>query len=662
MKPRAGARPAPPSTPTQAAPAREKWLYGKAVLNGGTSNAVVRFLSVSRLSGADPEEDGCLRKWYYEMVLGRKQPSSRAKDRGDRLHKEIEHYLLTGENALSSLAMSGFHMIPKPGPDLLVEHDLLRRPGDPAPTNEAEAAVLLARAPLTAAGIPVLGRMDLIHGRGENKGATDVTEAIDPEGTVEVLDWKSTGRPDYIKPARRLPRLIQMAGYGEWAYRVEPDTKLTRLSHGYFVESGGPSRKVSIRVPRETIAPTWEHAEDIARQIIHAARASSPDHVDANTRACKSYGGCFHRDVCKAGMHSALAGFIGRTAADRLLNKSSPDVPASATSPATTGDLIPMSTLLSRLKKPAAPAATTAPTEDTAAAKAAEIARLQAEEAALRERKLFTDLMSRIAAYGMGTPALRGDLVKVYATINGIAAAPDVVDGTGEIGAVGVETIATLQSLADELAQAVAAGTIQPPDAQPAANSLLAPETPEPDAPAPPNAPPLSEITREIPRVAAPPVAPPAPTLKTAKAAAAAAKKAADIIQAADESFSAIAAAALDKVDADECTDAPAPAISVYVDVSVENLGTVSLLPWVDKVTAELCREIGAADVRLASAESGASHGKWRGMCAAAGREYPLEPGTYYIETHGSEIVEAILEGLRTRARLTGGAFVRGRR
>jgi hypothetical protein len=310
------------------------WLYGRAVENGGTPEARLRFASVSRISGADPAEGGCLRAWHFEMVGGKKRPKTKASTRGDNLHDEIEKYLKTGDRSLSSLALSGLHMVPDPGPDLLVEHDLCLRPldkhphdgldlRDPAQKQLAEtcAAELLAAAPLTADGVPVLGRMDLVHGRGTNKGGVNIDEVADPPNTVEVYDWKSTGNPDYIKKPRELPGLIQMAGYAEWVYRVEPAAEQVRLSHGYFVERGGPSRKVSLRVVRGDVARTWEHAEGVVRSMKDAAREQDPDRVPANLEACGRFGGCPHREYCGARMHRALADFVGATMADKLLGR-----------------------------------------------------------------------------------------------------------------------------------------------------------------------------------------------------------------------------------------------------------------------------------------------------------------------------------------------------
>ncbi len=124
--------------------------YGKSVVDGQ-----VRYLSASSLTLADPDsEDGCLRKFWYEKIDGRKPETTGPQSLGVALHSEIENYLRTGLNVLGSLALRGKFMLPEPGKDLFIEHDLVVSPERELAAREAaegEAknlrAVVLSDAP-----------------------------------------------------------------------------------------------------------------------------------------------------------------------------------------------------------------------------------------------------------------------------------------------------------------------------------------------------------------------------------------------------------------------------------------------------------------------------------------------------------------------------------
>ncbi len=286
---------------------KKRWIHGRAVQDGK-----VRFLSVSSLEKGDSSKPtGCLRRWHYQYIGGIKEAPSSSMEAGTRMHAEIAHYLTTGENVLSSQVMSGMHMIPEPGPDLLVEHDIV--PEMPDGKSGIEIA------PLRASGIPIVGAIDLIHGRGTNKGTEDIENIYDPKGTIEVIDWKGCRTLDNIKKGPELLKSIQMAGYGKYVFETEPDASLVRLSHGYFPSRGVP-RKTTIRVDRNQIDKSWEHANRVASSISDAAKEPNPDLVEANTDACNSYGrDCPAKSVCSAVQRNTLAKFVGNVLAEQLV-------------------------------------------------------------------------------------------------------------------------------------------------------------------------------------------------------------------------------------------------------------------------------------------------------------------------------------------------------
>lgn len=297
-------------------------------LGHAVADGLIRYLSVSALAKADPREHGCFRRWAYRYVFGfteaENEKAKKSKEAGGKLHAELEHYLRTGEKALSSLAMRGLHFVPRPdlyvaesgdivGRDLFIEYPLHEILPDGT-----------VKSPLTAAGIPVVGYMDCAHGRGINQGASDVTETQDPPYTVEVIDWKYKGNTvdrygnSTLIPAERLIYTTQMAGYGEWFRRTWAHLTHIRLSHGVFPAKGGEPRKITKLHVIDDCARTWEYVEGVARSIVDVAKETDVNKVPANLMACEMYGGCPHRAYCTAAQNNSLSRLFGETAASEL--------------------------------------------------------------------------------------------------------------------------------------------------------------------------------------------------------------------------------------------------------------------------------------------------------------------------------------------------------
>lgn len=666
-------------------PRRDGWIYGKAVEDG-----VPRYLSVSQLEMADD----CLRKWHYDKIMGKKGPETRATRRGTDTHAELETFLKTGERKFSSITLSGMFMVPEPikydeqgRPDMLVEQDMLLMPGDQIPfkpdqfeTPEAVAwaNAAIARAPLTADGIPVLGYMDLVHARGTNKGGTSVEDAYDPPGTIEVCDWKTTGNIDYIKKPRDLPKTIQMAGYASWVYRVEPAAHQVRLSHGVFVERGGPSRKVTLKVIRDDIQPTWEHAEGVARMIRQAAKETNPDIVDANTGSCEKFGGCPHKSYCNARMHKALASFIGPTAAAERLGKRTTDMglldkmkqQQTAETPALTAPITPASTpatspavnigLGGILGIGAAAASTPAPDP------AAERAKLEAEEAEQRAARALTEgankirpFIDKIEAYGtanagLGAPPLAGDAARFFDAAFKNAPIRDKIEGVGKLAGIPapLATIAELEALVGQL-DALAAGGQVHPIAGPGALAGM---------PIPANVPATTAPAVETtPTVDAQPNVPAGTTTEKVEAKP-------------EEKPAAKPSTKKTSPKKDESKTDPGDTFTLLVDCVHEGFGpSASIRPLLMELAAKLAASTGDADIqaagvrqveggKLVASESPIGFGKWEGAYAAEIRAAEIPNGVHHLDTRGSRALEIAAMVLSERCQKTGGKFVWGRR
>jgi len=203
-----------------------------AVLNGGTPDASINYVSVSQIQTFDPQSGGCNRKWWFEKIAGFKSTGTKAQAIGTEGHKQIEHYLLTGEDVLGRFARAGKRFLPVPK------------------TVSVELALHEAHRPLTAAGVLVVGYSDVVNTSGV---WVDDDGARHDETAPEIVDWKFTSDLKYAKTIAQLKESTQMVGYAAWALRNFP-TDTVRISHGYFRTKGAPyAEKRSTTINVETV-------------------------------------------------------------------------------------------------------------------------------------------------------------------------------------------------------------------------------------------------------------------------------------------------------------------------------------------------------------------------------------------------------------------------
>lgn len=601
---------------------REGPDHGPTVLDG-----VVRRTSVSALQTADDSTDeGCLRKWWYHYVRGLKEPQTEAQANGTRLHSVIERYLRTGEKRLPDVILKNLHIVQPPGPDLLIEHPLV-----PAMPDGSSGLHL---SPVRAAGIPLVGFIDLVHDRLTNLGGADVEDTQDSPGTVEVIDWKFTLSMDYAKTPAQLPKTIQMAGYGKWAFETLPDLKLVRLSHGYM-PARGRGAKPTIRVDRDVIERSWEHADSVARSVIDAARETDPDRVPANRRACNAYNKkCIHAQgrYCTAGMHNSLreianaksAGIpmglnvIGNSILDKIRQQSNP-APQPTSVAATiglTGTVVP----------------------PVAVDRAAEIARLQAEEAEQIATRAFEAVCDKIVEHQMGFPHLTDSAAALYVKAKGAAHAPSGQLGSLDAGGAPIVVIPSPEVLAGLL------GELENAAAKRAAVAASSPAPSPGPAITPPEAPlqPITQAAATVPTA-------PAPTPQAVAAAESVAKK----------------TRGPGRPKTTPAADAPPGGqVILLVDGIADGVSAMSLHGLIDELAMSLANEYNAADIRCASNDTPLGFGKWTGAYHAHVRDAvaTLAPGVYAVDTRGSQLAEIFVDALRSRIRETGGFLFRGAR
>jgi hypothetical protein len=315
--------------------------YGPSVLDGK-----VRYLSASQLQSFDAGGyGGCARRWWFRNVAKKPERATKATDLGTKVHAQVEHYLRTGEDVLGEIARAGRRFIPKPGPDLLVEFGFGTLVGD-----RVESV-------LKSAGVPFVGRIDLMHARGE--WIDDDGARRDEPGGTETIDWKSTAqiesdvdevtgivrRRGYAKSGEELAKTWQMLGYGVVGLALWPGAKSVRSSHGYFQTKGRrEASKRSAVMSAAKVREGWAASEPIVEQVKSAAGESKVEALPANYSACNAYGGCPHRAYCPRDANHVLAEMFGRGAAMGILDKiqgksSAASAAPSGTTPAVTAEM-----------------------------------------------------------------------------------------------------------------------------------------------------------------------------------------------------------------------------------------------------------------------------------------------------------------------------------
>jgi hypothetical protein len=171
--------------------------YGPAVVDGR-----LIYVSPSSITKFDASQfGGCERRWYAKYVMGLEETTTAAQTSGKEEHSQLEHYLKTGDLTLGRIALSARRFIPLPGPGLLVEHSI-------------EPSLTVLSGALPAAGVPIIGYIDLLNLRGEYHDSVGVLRAESLPDTVEILDWKTTSNPRFAKSGRDLLDTVQMVTYG----------------------------------------------------------------------------------------------------------------------------------------------------------------------------------------------------------------------------------------------------------------------------------------------------------------------------------------------------------------------------------------------------------------------------------------------------------------
>lgn len=581
--------------------------YGPAVADG-----VLLYTSPSAIEkfDADGTEGGCERKGWYRYVLRLPDKTTKAQALGVDVHGQIEHYTLTAEDVLGSIAAAGRHLILPPrrkvGDDLLVEHQLQD---------------------FRAAGVRVVGKIDQLNGSGEYLDEEGAPRPL--AGAVEVVDFKtSRDLARYAKGPVELARSVQMLTYGRYALEKLPEATGARLSHVGFQTEGRPrAQKRSTLLSRGEVADRWARVEGVVERIKLVVKATRAEDVRPNFGACAAYGGCAYESVCPksaAWIGRKLLGYHSKLAAEEDamgilsgLGKRA-DAPAQTTSTA-----------------PAAPApAVQAAPPSADAARLAELqaakARLLAEEEALKAKAAAQAPADQIIM-------LKGDDAQRYAKAAGMDPIPP--------GA-GIQTT---------LSGARLAGII-PPDAPapgttgPAAESI----PPEQLAAMPPA---IQAAHAQVVEGTMGAMQPAAAMQAALAAGQAIAPSAPETTPAKKRGRKPRAVAATAHPEGADTT--PAEGFALYVNCPIlEGFDAEPLEDYALPLVRAIEEESKVGDLRTAPNESVLAFGKWRGVLDYVVRTHPPKSGAYYVCAPG-EVLQVVVDALWPLAavRVRGGSL-----
>lgn len=205
----------------------------------------------------------CERSWWFKYVKGIPDPPGKAAIAGTEGHARLEHYLGTGEDVLQDIERAGLHLLPEPGPGLLLEQKV--------------------DGVLDAAGVPFLGAMDLVDERTDMPVLTDFKFKSKIGVSLFAL----------ADPDREEGR--QMLAYAEAYRRMRPGIKSVYIQHIHFATKGKKRAEAYTHgpVPLDEVKSRWQYVgTKYVAPIIEVAKATRVEDVKPNRGFCYA----FHRE------------------------------------------------------------------------------------------------------------------------------------------------------------------------------------------------------------------------------------------------------------------------------------------------------------------------------------------------------------------------------
>jgi len=573
-------------------------------------DGIIQYLSVSSITKFDPSQfAGCQRRWWFAKVQRVPEPEEKQHVEGQKVHSEIEHYIKTGENILGDVAKAGLRFIPR-HPELLVERDMSKG--------------------LTADGIPVIGRIDLIDPVGmyidEHGEYQD-----DPPDSVEVIDWKTTSNLKYAKTPQELLQTVQMSGYGMYASIAFPGTEYIRLSHVYFQTRGAHRAvKSTALFSLAEIQDRWHTIEEVVKQMRVVAKVSSAEDVPPNVDSCNAYRGCPFKSICPIPKTSVLTNLFSKgdssmgSLFDRLRQQSSKSLEQTAKET--------VATTQSVINVPL-------PTKNRVADLKAQQEALQKEMAQLEEEeKKAQEPPTAMIGCSCGDMFLPENLKAHQASCTAI---PIIGLGTCQACQGLLTNLNTSRSPAGRITHiGCPKNGVIPPDA-----TVSSPTTSAiPIPPGTPLSPALSHLSRGSRAQEAPPSE--QPRRRGRKPMTEEEKEQARFAREQSKQLNNQTSKQPD-IQTFGISTPSVEGIQIYVDCVVQGISTLSLDEYIDDLTRYVCENYKVPDIRLGGKDTPLSYGGWKGVLTALVKEQPPEPGGYSVfHVKHSEIKQVVVEAL----------------
>tara|TARA_R110000824_G_scaffold393652_1_gene592936 strand:- start:12789 stop:14156 length:1368 start_codon:yes stop_codon:yes gene_type:complete len=212
----------------------------------------------------------CLRLWGFRYLDKIRSPSTASQAKGTALHTVGENWLRDGtvppDNDIGNRFMSGIPHLPKPSPDLLVEHSFLFKDGD-------------------------------VHWRG-------FIDCVDPTGdTLVVLDHKSTKSFYWSMKPHQLKTDTQGIIYAK-AMMDEYGFDVIEARWVYYLMEGAPaSRKVSVLLNKKQVDQQYEKLKVLGEELLEIKKTKGSGleiDVPFPNPGCRMFGGCEFGEICAA--------------------------------------------------------------------------------------------------------------------------------------------------------------------------------------------------------------------------------------------------------------------------------------------------------------------------------------------------------------------------
>ena len=219
-------------------------------------------------------------------MLGRKPPQSKAKDLGERIHKELEDWEAHRDKAVLSPRARKLAEC--------VENSLSVFSNSSISTAVEKWGKLIV--PISEGSVRLKMRIDRID--VINMTAENITKVI-------VRDYKTTSNMMYALDEQTIKRDIQASVYTQWAREEYPGIPIV-MEWDYVTTKGALATKQVIREDtphvEDNLIVQMEMIKELLESMWLYSSAKLPqDKIPCHSQGCSAYGGCPHMMYCKRG-------------------------------------------------------------------------------------------------------------------------------------------------------------------------------------------------------------------------------------------------------------------------------------------------------------------------------------------------------------------------